>query len=258
MAFYGTIPHENNMFLDGVLGVSAIKTKHIRKKNSTNLKGERNGKQFFSSIKYNKIFNPKDVEINPSARIDLGFTELSTFSEKNNNDALIYEKHQIPNGMAALGILFNKQQKLDNGNLIKGNGRIEYIGDFSPSTNANVSYVIDPSTDYFIPIGNETTHNYIAGLGFDFSTIKGWSLIINYERHNANGSGHSDNLYFAAGYVPNSKTEYALNLKGGDNITAGINIVKNIKNFDIKIDLENNLFDKNNNKNAEIFLSKTI
>ena len=258
LAFYGTIPHENKMFLDGVLGVSALKTKHIRKKNSTNLKGERNGKQFFSSIKYNKIFNPKDVEINPSARIDLGFTELSTFSEKNSNDALIYEKHQIPNGMAALGILFNKQQKLDNGNLIKGNGRIEYIGDFSPSTNANVSYVIDPSTDYFIPIGNETTHNYIAGLGFDFSTIKGWSLIINYERHNANGSGHSDNLYFAAGYVPNSKTEYALNLNGSDTIMAGFNMVKNIRGFDIKFNFENDILNVNKNQNANISLNKVF
>ena len=229
-----------------------------QKKNSTNLKGERNGKQFFSSIKYNKIFNPKDVEINPSARIDLGFTELSTFSEKNSNDALIYEKHQIPNGMAALGILFNKQQKLDNGNLIKGNGRIEYIGDFSPSTNANVSYVIDPSTDYFIPIGNETTHNYIAGLGFDFSTIKGWSLVINYERHNANGSGHSDNLYFAAGYVPNSKTEYALNLNGSDTIMAGFNMVKNIRGFDIKFNFENDILNVNKNLNASISLNKVF
>ena len=256
LAFYGTIPHENNMFLDGVLGVSALKTKHIRKKNSTNLKGERNGKQFFSSIKYNKIFNPKDVEINPSARIDLGFTELSTFSEKNSNDALIYEKHQIPNGMAALGILFNKQQKLDNGNLIKGNGRIEYIGDFSPSTNANVSYVIDPSTDYFISIGNETTHNYIAGLGFDFSTIKGWSLIINYERHNSNGSGHSDNLYFSAGWVPNNNTEYALTLNGNDNLSTGFNIVKNIGGFDFSFNVKADVVNPNPDRKANLLINK--
>ena len=80
--------------------------------------------------------------------------------------------------------------------------------------------------------------------------------IVNYEKESTNGSGHSDDLYFAAGYVPNSKTEYALNFTGGDTITAGINIVKNIKNFDFKIDLENNLFDVNNNKNAKIFLSR--
>ncbi len=256
LAFYGTIPHENNMFLDGVLGVSALKTKHIRKKNSINLKGERNGKQFFSSIKYNKIFKPNDVEINPSARIDLGFTELSTFSEKNSNDALIYEKHQIPNGMAALGILFNKQQKLDNGNLIKGNGRIEYIGDFSPSTNANVSYVIDPSIDYFIPIGNETTHNYIAGLGFDFSTIKGWSLIINYERHNANGSGHSDNLYFSAGWVPNNNMEYALTFNGKDNLSTDFNIVKNIGGFDFSFNVEADIIKPNPDRKANLLINK--
>ena len=258
LAFYGTIPHENEKFLDGVIGVSALKTKHVRKKNSINLTGERNGKQFFSSVKYNKIFNQKNIDLNPTARIDLGFTELSTFSEKGSNDALIYEKHQIPTGMASVGMLFSESIKYNNGKIIKHNGRLEYIGDFSPSTNTNVSYVTDPSADYFISIGNETTHNYRVGYGFDLSTATGWSVILNYERHNANGSGHSDNLYFAAGYVPNTETKYAFNLNSSDTVMAGIDIVKNIRGFDIKFGFENDMLNVNKNRNANISLSKVF
>ena len=98
--------------------------------------------------------------------------------------------------MASVGMLFDKSEKFKNGKTLKHNARIEYIADFSPSTNPSVSYATDPNTDYFILIGNETTHNYRVGYGFDVSTVTGWSVIINYERHNAKESGHSDNLYF--------------------------------------------------------------
>ena len=139
---------------------------------------------------------------------------------------------------------------------IKHNGRLEYIADFSPSSDLQFSYVTDQSTKYNYVLGNVATHNYRIGYGFDFSPPTGWSIIVNYEKESTNGSGNSDDLYFAAGYVPNSKTEYALNLQGTDTITTGINIVKKIRNFNIIIDLENNLFDANNNKNAKILLSR--
>ena len=38
------------------------------------------------------------------------------------------------------------------------------------------------------------THNYKAGIGFDLSTIAGWSIIANYEIENSNGNGNTDNL----------------------------------------------------------------
>ena len=233
---------------------------HIRNNNSNTLEGQRNGKQIFGSVNLGKRLNKKKFNFNPTARIDLGYTELESYKETSSfsnkeSDALIFDRHEIVTGLANIGMILDNNVKLKN-STIKHNVRLEYIVDFSPSSGAKFSYVSDQSTDYNLTIGNEATHNYRAGYGFDLSTATGWSVIANYERYNANGSGHSDNLYFAAGYVPNSKTEYALNLKGGDNITAGINIVKNIKNFDIKIDLENNLFDTNNNKNAKIFLSR--
>ena len=135
---------------------------------------------------------------------------------------------------------------------------IEYIADFSPSTNPSVSYATDPNTDYFILIGNETTHNYRVGYGFDVSTVTGWSVIINYERHNAKESGHSDNLYFAAGYVPNAETKYALNLNSSDTVMVGIDIVKKIRGFDIKFGFENDILNVNKNQNAKISLSKVF
>ena len=256
VAFYGTIPNKNEKFLDGVIGISTLNIEHLRKKNSIELTGQRNGKQFFSSLKYNKLIHQKDIDINPTARIDLGFTELSSFSESGSNDALIYEKYEIPTGKASLGMSLNKTQNLNNDKLLKSNILLEYIGDFSPSTDTSVSYVTDPSTIYSISVGNQSTHNYVAGLGFDLSTDSGWSAIINYERHSASGTGHTDNLYFTAGYVPRKNTEYALSINGSENIKTVLNVVKNVRDFNLKFNIDTDLLYVNRSHNANISINK--
>ena len=141
---------------------------------------------------------------------------------------------------------------------IKHNGRLHYIADFSPSSELKFSYVTDQSTDHNYVLGNVATHNYRIGYGFDFSTPTGWSIIVNYEKESTNGSGHSDDLYFAAGYVPNSKTEYALNLQGSDTIIAGINIVKNVREFDLKFNIDTDLLNNNKDHNANISINKVF
>ena len=258
LVFYGTRPHEDGRFLDAAVGISTLKTYHKRNKDSVDLTGKRYGKQAFGSIKLNKIYYKKNININPIARIDLGFTELATFQESGSAHALIYEKHQIPKGFANLGMVFDTYKKFDNGSILKPMGRLEYIADFSPSTNTNVSYVTDPNTDYFIRIGNQSTHNYKAGLGFDLFTITGWSMILNYEIDYANGGGHTDNLNFSAGWVPNINTEYALSISGSENIKTGLNIVKNLRDFDLKFNIDSDLLNNNKNHNANILINKVF
>ena len=256
LVFYGTLPHEDGRFLDAAVGISALKTYHSRKKNSVNLIGERDGKQAFGSIKLNKIYYKKNITINPTAKFDFGFTELSSFQESGSNDALIYEKHQIPNGFASLGMLVDNTKQFNNGNVLKPMVRLEYTVDFSPSTNTNVSYVSDPNTDYFIRIGNQSTHNYKAGLGFDLSTVTGLSIILNYEIDYANGSGHTDNLYFIVGWVPHRETEYSLSIKGSEKIQTGLDIVKKINGFDIKFNIDTDLLYDNRSQNANVSVIK--
>ena len=115
-----------------------------------------------------------------------------------------------------------------------------------------------PSTDHFIRIGNQSTHNYKAGLGFDFSTITGWSIILNYETDYANGSGHTDNLNFTTGWVPNKGIEYALSISGSENIKTGLNIVKKINGFDLKFNIDTDLLNNNKNHNANISINKVF
>ena len=62
-----------------------------------------------------------------------GFTELATFQESGSNDALIYEKHQIPKGLASLGSNPEALFKYDAANKInKLPGLTKFAKDMAP------------------------------------------------------------------------------------------------------------------------------
>ena len=260
LSMYGTLIGDEKISSEALIGVNMLDTEHIRINNSNKLYAQKSGKQLFGSINLAKKLKKNRYNYNPTLRIDLGFTEFesyretSSFSNKD-SDALIFDKHEIITGLANIGMIVDNTVQLKN-STIKHNGRLEYIADFSPSSDLQFSYVTDQSTKYNYVLGNVATHNYRLGYGIDFSTPSGWSIIVNYERQSTNGSGNSDDLYFAAGFVPNAKTEYALILNPSDDLNASLNINKNIKGLDFKLDFKNDIFSKNNKTN--ISLSKVF
>ena len=238
LSLYGTFPHEDTKFIDSVLGVSSLKTDHVRKSGSNTLTGERNGRQVFGSINFRTTYNKEKFNITPSGRIDLGYTELSEYSEIG-TDALIYDKQQIGTGMASIGFKLDDTIQFES-ITFKPSGLLEYGANFSPSSNATVSYVSDPSTDYKLSIAHEETHNIRAGLGFDFITENGLTIMANYKRDQSDNS-HSDTLYLGVSYISNKETEYAMSLEDDKTF---LDYKKNINGFDIKVSSNYNLMSK--------------
>ena len=79
---------------------------------------------------------------------------------------------------------------------------------------------------------------------------------LNYERYNAGGSGHNDNLYLSTGFVPNRKIQYELALKNTETTSAGLNIVKNINDFNFKLNLDQSIFAENFDQNTSFYIYK--
>ena len=254
LSLYGTLTKNDNNFVDGIFGVNRLKTDHIRKKESNTLTGERHGKQVFGSINFSKIFNKNDFNFNPTGRIDLGYTELDNYNETGVN-ALSYDKHKIATGIASIGMILD--DVLDSESFkLKRNFRFEYSADFSPSTDATLSYVDDPATDYTLKVGNEATHNLRTGIGFDLSNQNGFSMIANYERNQGKESGHSDQVYFALGYISIKKTKYAFSLAGNDSMKTSFDIIKNINDYNLKFNVESDILSENKNQNAILSINK--
>jgi len=255
LSLYGTFPHEDTKYVDVIIGVSFLRTDHVRKSGSNTLTGERNGRQVFGSLNYSTTFNKDKFNITPNGRLDLGYTELLEYSETG-TDALTYDTQQIKTGMASLGIRIDDVRQF-NSITLKPNGILEYGANFSPSSHATVSYVSDPSTDYTLSIAHEATHNLRVGLGFDFMTENGLTIMTNYERDQSDNS-HSDTLSLGASYITHNNTEYALAMNDSETANVSVNVIKNITWFDLKASLDYDLSSTTPNQLASLFLSKTF
>ncbi len=227
LSVYGTFPHDDEKFTEGIIGVSTLKTDHIRKGGGSTRTGERDGAQIFGSLNYLTTYKKEDFNITPNLRIDLSYTELSKYREKG-SAALLYKAQTIETGMISAG--FTISDILDyNSFTFKPNGGLELGVDFSPSSDATYRYLSE-TTEYTKSI-DQDSKNLRANIGFDLVTDKGFSIMTIYER-NQSDNAHSDTLYLGFGYIRTDDTEYAMTL---DNDKASLSYKRDLNGFDIRM-----------------------
>ncbi len=227
LSVYGTFPHDDEKFTEGIIGVSTLKTDHIRKGGGSTRTGERDGAQIFGSLNYLTIYEKEDFNITPNFRIDLSYTELSKYREKG-PAALVYKAQTIETGMISAG--FTISDILDfNTFIFKPNGGLELGVDFSPSSDATYRYLSE-TTEYTKSI-DQDSRNLRANIGFDLVTDNGFSIMTIYER-NQSDNAHSDTLYLGFGYIRTDDTEYAMTL---DNDKASLSYKRDLNGFDIRM-----------------------
>ena len=244
-SLYGTKLRDNQVFTDGIIGIGFLDIDHKRVTFGNRLHGKRRGKQIFGSINLGKRLVDEELNFNPGIKIDLGYTELAAFREKATADSLtdelIFKKQEVITGLATIGVLLDKKVKRNDEKIINHHGRLEYIANFSPSSDATVYYANNQSTVYDYKVDNKADRNYRIGYGFDITSISGWSIVANIERFKADDIGHTNEFYLSLGYVPIDGTKFAFDLKNNESTKTGFNISKNVNGYDLKLDYENYL-----------------
>ena len=244
-SLYGTKLRDNQVFTDGIIGIGFLDIDHKRVTFGNRLHGKRRGKQIFGSINLGKRLVDEELNFNPGIKIDLGYTELAAFREKaiadSLTDVLIFKKQEVITGLATIGVLLDKKVKRNDEKIINHHGRLEYIANFSPSSDATVYYANNQSTIYDYKVDNKADRNYRIGYGFDITSISGWSVVANIERFKADDIGHTNEFYLSLGYVPIDGTKFAFDLKNNESTKTGFNISKNVNGYDLKFDYENYL-----------------
>ncbi len=227
LSVYGTFPNDDEKFTEGIIGVSTLKTDHVRKGGGSTRTGERDGAQIFGSLNYLTTYKKEDFNITPNLRIDLSYTELSKYREKG-PAALVYKAQTIETGMISAG--FTISDILDyNSFTFKPNGGLELGVDFSPSSDATYRYLSE-TTEYTKSI-DQDSKNLRANIGFDLVTDNGFSIMTIYER-NQSDNAHSDTLYLGFSFIPTDDIEYAMNL---DNDKASLSYKRDLNGFDIRM-----------------------
>jgi hypothetical protein len=236
LSIYRTRSYNEKTFLDSLLGISTLKTDLIRKSGANTLTGRRYGRQIFGSLSYSGVLKKDRFNLSPSVRLDGGYTNLSSYSETG-KDALAYDAQNIKTGKISTGVLLDDTIQFSSITL-RPNARLEYGADFSPSSNAVLSYVSDPSTDYTLSVSKRALHNFRAGVGLDIETVGGLSVITSYEKNKALDSSYSDTVRLGISYHHNANTQYTLSFNGPDSSSAIFDIQTTSSGLNVNFKLE--------------------
>ena len=230
LSIYGTKPHNDDQFVEGLIGVGKIDSDLKRVSGVNTLTGQRDGQQIFSSINYGKKIEKDNRNITPLVKLNLGYTELDEYSETGTN-ALKYHKQTFETGLISTGFEIDQISEFKN-STFKPYGALDYSLDFSSSSNAKMNYVSDSSTIYTYSSGGNSTNYLNALIGFDYSNQKGLSVNSSYKRKQGDNSEKADIFNFGLNFVTKRETEYALKLDQQEKLYSELNIGKNINGFD--------------------------
>ena len=239
LALYGTKLRDNDVFTDALIGVSLLDIDQKRVTFGNTLEGNREGQQIYGSFNFGKRIVDEDINLNPGIKLDLGYTKLKAFREKSNianslTDALLYKEQNIKSALVTLGVLLDKTDKdKEEDEIINHHGRLEYIADLSPSSDAEFYYLNSQSTVYNYNVENKSKHNLRIGYGFDVTSISGWSLVGNFERFESFGKGYSNDIYLSVGYVPIDEMKFVFDVNNFEN--TNLSLTNNLNGFDLKM-----------------------
>ena len=268
---YGIVPTNNNQYINAVLGLSALRydNKYLGK-----LSGERNGKQAFASINYRTKNTYGKFNITPTGKLTYGVTELSEFtdfiSQASNLTSTNIRFHEdtFVSGEFAGGLLFEmeKYENEEEGTTFQPMGGIEIIYDLSDDI--TYKYQNAGSTS----VNKETITKYYnkklkTNIGFERIAKNGFTILFDYENimsldncEKCLYSGVSQNFNSETFIIKISKskeedTQFAFDFDPLSNNSANLSYVKDINNFNLKLNSNMNLFTRSPDYGANIEIS---
>ena len=169
--------HKNSStFIDSLIGYGYIEndlTRVVQANPSNPLTGNRGVKQYFTSIKFNKIMDKDNFTSLLFGRFDYGLSKLESFSETGDTQALKFEEQDLKNKSISIGALTKYKKKIKKGYFLPY-GRIEFFENLTPDSEAKASYISDPNTTYYYTVKEDYSNSLKLELGFDLNLIDSW------------------------------------------------------------------------------------
>ncbi len=239
ITYYSTTPIEDDTkFLDTFIGIGKLKSDLLTVLDGRNLTANRTGKQIYGTIRVKDEIKKDNFTFIPSGRFDIGHTILGSYKEVGTGGIDVESQHirtkKIRAGFSAV------QDLSDDEYTLKRHGKIEYVIDLDRSSNFKYTYSGDSSVNFSDTLHSEALHNINGEIGIDIVLQNNFSVFLIYERNQALGSGHTDKVHIAIGYLPNKKTNYAFSITGGDELKSNYVLSKKINDYIIDFKLTNN------------------
>ncbi len=239
ITYYSTSPIEDDTkFLDTFIGIGKLKSDLLTVLEGKKFTANRTGKQIYGTIRLKDEIKKDNFTFIPSGRFDIGHTILGSYKEVGTGGIDVEKQHlrtkKIRAGFAAV------QDLSDDEYTLKRHGKIEYVIDIDRSSNFKYTYTGDNSVSFSDTLHSGALHNINGEIGLDIVFQDNFSLFLIYERNQALGSGHTDKVHIAIGYLPNKETNYAFSITGEDNLKSNYVLSKKINDYLIDFKLTNN------------------
>ncbi len=240
ITFYSTSPLENDTkFLDTIIGFGKLNSDLLTVQDGGRTTAGRGGHQIYGTIRIKDEIKKDNLTLIPSGRFDIGHSYLESYKESGLGAIDVKGQHitskKIRAGLAAVDDLPN--DKYD----IKRHGKIEYVADIDRSSRFKYTYVGDSIEKFNDTLHTGALHNINGEIGIDIVLPDRFSIFLIYERNQALGSGHTDKLHIALGYLPNKETNFAFSIDGTDNLKSNYVLSKNINDYNIDLKLTSDL-----------------
>ena len=241
ITYYKTSPIKNDTkFLDTIIGFGRLDSDLLTVTDGQNLTADRIGNQLYGTIRIKNEIKKDNLIFIPSGRFDIGHTILDDYKESGIG-AIDVDKQHIRSKKMRAG--FAAVQDLSNDKYaIKRHGKLEYVANIDRASSFKYTYVDDGSANFNDALHSGALHNINSEIGIDIVLPNSFSIFLIYERNQALGSGHTDKIHIAIGYLPNKETNFAFSIDGSNNLKSNYVLSKNINDYIIDFKLTNDLF----------------
>ena len=255
ITYYSTSPvKEDVKFLDTIIGIGKLNSNLFTVLDGNQLTADRPGHQIYGTLRIKEEIKKDNLILIPSGRFDIGHTILEDYTETG-NAAIDVKKQHIKSKKIRAGIAAVEELSNDKTN-IKRHGKLEYVVDIDRSTDFKYTYANDSSVIFKEKLHSGAIHNISGEIGIDIVWPDSLSIFLIYERSQALGSGYTDKIHIAIGYLPNKETNYALSIDGMDDFKSNYVISKNINDYVIDFKLTNDLLRPEDYDEASLNLSR--
>ena len=238
LTYYTTSPiKDDTKFLDTVIGIGGLSSNLLTILDGKNLTADRDGGQLYGTIRIKDEIKKNNFTLIPSGRLDIGHTVLGSYKESGIG-AIDVQKQHIRSKKIRTGLAVVEDLSSDD-YTFKRHGKLEYVANIDRSSDFEYTYVLDTSAGFNETLDTGSLHNLNGEIGIDIIMPNSLSIFLIYERNQELGTGHTDKLHIAFGYLPNRYTNYSFKLEGSENLGSEFKISKNINDFEIDFKLNN-------------------
>ena len=237
LTFYSSKPKGEQRFTDNLLGMSFINSNLINNSGSQSTDGERYGEQLYGSLSLRDTFSKNRLNFTPKLKINYGITHLGAYKETGSEGLnLEYEDQYIGNFTSSVGTSLDNTYDFEVGSFVPYFD-FEYYADMSPASKQTFSYISN-GEKFTLKNIESSTHNFMGGIGFDFISETGLTLMTKYTRDQAQNS-KNDSFIIALDYKGSQRSSYAMSIQ---DTSAKLSHNKELDDFKINIDSHYDLF----------------